>query len=113
MRAVLASTLLSSLSLLLCVAVAHGAIDAGVGPNRVTSLPGLRGALADEMYTGRLPTGDTAGTSLFYWMAMARQPNTANASETPVVVWLQGGERQRRTVQRSASLAFPLTLVLF
>ena len=65
-------------------------VSAGAGPNRVTSLPGLSGAPTDEMFTGYLSTNDGFGSQLFYWLAKARNPATP-ATNTPVVLWLQGG----------------------
>jgi len=63
---------------------------AGSGPNAIVKLPGLKEPLNDHMFTGYLDTNDGYGSQLFYWLSMARN-NSKVASDTPVVLWLQGG----------------------
>jgi len=84
MRAPLAASLALVALLSLVVAVS-------AAPHKVTSLPGWNGSLADEMYTGYLPVSDAAGSSIFYWLSLARKPAPGAAYNTPVVLWLQGG----------------------
>lgn len=73
------------------------------GPTAVKLLPGIS-QLVDTMFTGYIDTGDAYDSQIFYWMAEARNPK-ANASETPIVLWLQGtGGRGRG---KSGSWSWP------
>src|SRR4051794_34645071 len=86
MRCLVVVAMLAAATAVLC----SSSVEAGVGPNRVESLPGLSGTPADEMFTGYLNTNDGFDSQLFYWFAKARNAATP-ATNTPVVLWLQGG----------------------
>jgi carboxypeptidase C (cathepsin A) len=63
--------------------------DAAVESDRITQLPGFKGALPSTHYSGYQPVGQLSGTPghLHYWFIESE----ASPSEDPVVLWLNGG----------------------
>jgi carboxypeptidase C (cathepsin A) len=82
--------------LVLLASLAFASADSG--PTPVKMLPGLA-QLVDTMSTGYIATGDAYNSQIFYWFSEARNPK-ANASETPIVLWLQGGQSAEQNQTR-------------
>ena len=63
--------------------------EAAVEADKVTTLPGYKGALPSTHYSGYMPVGELSKTPghLHYWFIESE----SSPSEDPVVLWLNGG----------------------
>ena len=73
--------------LLLAVARAQPAAD------KIVALPGWSGALPSDQYSGYLDVPGANGNSkhYHYWFVEAESPLDPRASDTPTILWLNGG----------------------
>lgn len=79
------STVASALALTTLLSSAEAAVEG----DKMTTLPGYKGALPSTHYSGLMPVGELSGTPghLHYWFIESE----SKPSEDPVVLWLNGG----------------------